>query len=84
LIGSIVYSKCGHDKGQIFVIVDEDDFYYYLANGKQRLVSNPKKKKHKHVQLTNYICKDIEDLIMNKMCLDSNIKKAIKKYEERE
>lgn len=84
MIGNIVYSKCGHDKGDIFIVVDEDNFYYYLANGKQRLVSRPKKKKIKHVQHTNYFCSELIDLIKNGKCLDANIRKSIKKYEERE
>ena len=84
MIGSIVYSKCGHDKNKIFVVVADDGFYFYLANGKQRLFSKPKKKKYKHVQMTNYVCDDLKKIIEDKTCLDSDIRKAIKKYEESE
>ena len=84
MIGNIVYSKCGHDKGDIFIVIDEDNNYYYLANGKQRLVSRPKKKKIKHVQITNYNCNELVEIIKTKKCLDADIRKSIKKYEERE
>lgn len=84
MIGNIVYSKCGHDKGKIFVVVDENDLFYYLVNGKQRLVSRPKKKKIKHVQHTNYVCNEIIEKIKMKKCLDSDVRKSIKKYEERD
>lgn len=84
MIGNIVYSKCGHDKGKIFIVVDEDNSYYYLADGKQRLISRPKKKKFKHVQITNYNCGELMELLATKKCLDADIRKSIKNYEERD
>lgn len=49
-IGMLARSKAGHDKGQVFLIVGEDDTYVYLVDGKVRRLDNPKKKKHKHIQ----------------------------------
>ena len=59
MIGHIVYSKRGHDKGKIFVVIAENDLYLYLVDGSKRLFKNPKRKKIKHVQVTNYICDEI-------------------------
>ena len=84
MIGNIVRSKCGHDKGNIFVVIDEDKSYYYIANGKQRTVDRPKKKKIKHIQHTNYFCEELIDKIKERKCSDADIRKSIKKYEERE
>lgn len=84
MIGNIVYSKCGHDKGKIFVVVGENDLFYYLADGKQRLISRPKKKKIKHVQHTNYVCDELIEKIVTQKCLDADVRKSIKKYGERE
>ena len=80
MIGHIVYSKCGHDKGKIFVIVNEDELYFYLVDGNKRLFESPKKKKIEHVQVTNYICSDVIKKISEGKCLDLDIKMAIKKY----
>ena len=43
--GQIVYSKSGHDKGGIFVILSVEGEYVYLANGKNRSLEKPKRKK---------------------------------------
>lgn len=50
-IGTLVCSKTGHDKGQIFVVVREDRNSLYLSDGKSRTVEYPKKKNKKHVQI---------------------------------
>ncbi len=55
VIGSIVISKAGRDKGMLFLVVDIKDGYIYVADGKLRRVENPKKKKVKHLQGTNFI-----------------------------
>ena len=80
MIGHIVYSKRGHDKGKIFVVIDENDLYLYLVDGIKRLFKNPKRKKIKHVQVTNCICDDIIKKISKGNCLDLDIKMAIKNY----
>ena len=49
-IGMLARSKAGHDKGEVFVVVELSGEYVFLADGKHRLLSRPKKKKRKHVQ----------------------------------
>ncbi len=49
--GMLARSKAGHDAGKVFVIVDVDDMYVYLADGAGRPLAHPKKKKKKHVQI---------------------------------
>jgi len=77
-----VYSKCGHDKKKIFIVLKEINDYYYLVDGKNRLISKPKKKKIKHVQVTNYVCSDLIKKICDNNCLDIDLRKAINKYRE--
>lgn len=49
--GWIVQSTAGHDKGIYFCVVGRDeDGRLLLANGKQRKLSAPKRKKPGHVQ----------------------------------
>lgn len=48
-------SIAGHDKTEVYVVIREDGDAVYLANGKNRTVTSPKRKKLKHVQLINNI-----------------------------
>ncbi len=50
-VGMLAKSKAGHDKGHVYVIVNTEGAYVYLADGKIRTMEHPKKKKQKHVQL---------------------------------
>ena len=45
----VVVSTQGRDRGQIFYVIEEDSIYLYLANGKDRTLEKPKRKKRKHV-----------------------------------
>ena len=49
-ISDVVVSTAGHDKGEIFYVVSTDETFLYLANGKDRTLEKPKRKKRKHVQ----------------------------------
>jgi len=49
--GMLVRSKAGHDTGKLYVIIDVDDTYVYLADGSIRTLDHLKKKKKKHVQV---------------------------------
>ena len=49
-ISDVVVSTAGHDEGQLFYVIDMDDQFLYLANGKDRTLDKPKRKKRKHVQ----------------------------------
>ncbi|MCL2841316.1 MAG: KOW domain-containing RNA-binding protein [Defluviitaleaceae bacterium] len=55
VLGQIVFSKCGRDKGLAMVVLKIEGEYLYLADGKTRTLQRPKKKKAKHVQHTHYI-----------------------------
>lgn len=49
--GMLAKSLAGHDNGKLYVIIDLDETYVYLADGEIRTLSKLKKKKRKHVQL---------------------------------
>lgn len=49
----IVVSRAGRDKGKIFFVLEEDGTFAYLANGKERKIETPKKKKLKHLQFVS-------------------------------
>ena len=46
---SLVVSKAGRDQGQLFYVIDADEQYVYLADGKSRRLEKPKRKKRKHI-----------------------------------
>ena len=49
-ISDVVVSTAGRDSGEWFYVIAEDPIYLYLANGKDRTLDRPKRKKQKHVQ----------------------------------
>ena len=46
----IVISLAGRDKGKLFYVMDTEDNYVLIADGKGRKLENPKRKKLKHVR----------------------------------
>ena len=46
---NIVKSTAGRDEGDIFFVLDIQEEFLLLADGKRRRVENPKRKKRKHV-----------------------------------
>ena len=49
-ISDVVKSTAGRDQGELFYVIDEDPVYLMLANGKDRTLDKPKRKKRRHVQ----------------------------------
>ena len=49
-ISDVVVSTAGRDAGDWFYVIAEDPIYLFLANGKDRPLDKPKRKKRKHVQ----------------------------------
>lgn len=80
-IGQVVYSKSGHDKGDVQMIIRVEGEYLLLADGKRRKLEKPKRKKKMHVQPTFYVEEDVAaKLQTGAYLLDADIKKALKKY----
>lgn len=80
MTGYLATSKAGHDKRQVYVIIKEETEYVYLADGKTKTVSNPKKKNKKHIQ----VIKKIQSEENNGVFSDLEIKRTIKKYLDKE
>ena len=49
-ISDVVMTTAGRDAGQWFYVIDADPVLLFLANGKDRTLEKPKRKKRKHVQ----------------------------------
>lgn len=83
VVGDLVVSTAGHDMGQFYVIVDIiDKNYFALADGKNKPITSPKKKKIKHILSLD--CRDVDfEQKISKKDVDSNayIKKILKNFE---
>lgn len=84
MIGQFVYSTAGHDKGTLYVVVAEDQQYVYLADGRLRQPSTPKKKKRKHIQP---VLKTVEEPLLTQLRggqlpQPEQLRRAIRLYEE--
>ena len=49
-ISDVVISTAGRDKDELFYVIAEEEQFLILANGKDRTLDRPKRKKCKHVQ----------------------------------
>ena len=47
-IADVVLSTAGRDAGKLFYVLEADDVYLTLVNGKDRSIEKPNRKKRKH------------------------------------
>ena len=77
-------SKAGHDRNQVYVIVEEQDDFYMIANGTTKSISKPKKKKKIHLQIIKRIPAEVlAELDSDKALDDITIKRILKVYNRR-
>ena len=77
-ISDVVVSTAGHDQGEIFYVIDVDDQFLYLANGKDRSLDKPKRKKRKHVQkVLRSETRVVEKLIHGDKVLNSELRRDL-------
>jgi len=76
MVGRIVCSKAGRDKGYFMVVTDCKDDFVYVCDGKERPLERPKRKNLKHLQLTNTVLSE-ESYKTNKQ-----LKKALAVYRD--
>ena len=78
--GRIVKSLAGRDKDKYFVVLEViDDIYCLIADGDTRKVDMPKKKKKKHLRVTDYSLDGIsEKLSTGQTVTNSMIRKELK------
>lgn len=83
-LGDIVASKNGKYKDELFVVTNFiDEEYCFISNGKQRKLSNPKKKKVKHLLVLDKNIELEQKLKNNAYILDSDIRKIISNYKNK-
>ena len=76
-------SLAGRDKGRAFYVLDADDRYAFLVDGKIRRMEKPKRKKLKHVRLAihadSHVAKKIRD---GAAVLDSELRRDLAIYSQ--
>ena len=77
-------SKAGHDRNQVYVILEEENDFYVVANGTTKPIAKPKKKKKIHLQLIKKIPSEVLEEIQEVNTLDDlTIKRILKVYNRR-
>ena len=50
-ISDVVVPTAGRDQGKLFYVIGTDPVYLSLANGKDRTLDKPKRKKRRHIEM---------------------------------
>lgn len=66
LKGSVVIADAGRDSGGYFAVTDSDEKYCFIADGKSRKLSKPKRKNIKHIRATDSMI-DLNDITDKKL-----------------
>ena len=77
--GMLAWSRAGHDSGQLYVIMDVQDEYVFLTDGRLRPIEKPKKKKKKHVQVIRQIPEELTQLAANNV-KNEDIRRVIRRF----
>lgn len=83
MLGNFARSLAGHDKGKLYIIIEETDTLLTLVDGNIRTLEKPKKKNRKHIQIVKKNCnEDIIIKLQNHETISNEVvKRAIKLYE---
>ena len=76
MVGRVVCSKSGRDKGYFLVVVNEEDGFLYVCDGKERPLERPKRKNPKHLALTNTV------LGKSSYSTDKSLRRALAVYRD--
>lgn len=82
MVGMLCMSKAGHDKGKIYVIIEENGEYVYMSDGDLKPKDKMKKKSKKHIQpIKKTVDASLQNRLQNKEAVrDEEIKRVIKLY----
>ncbi len=82
MVGMLATAKAGHDKNQLYIIIEETDDSVWLADGKYKTLQHPKRKNKKHIQIWKKQTPEHEavreKLIGGEPVSDEEIKRAMK------
>ena len=76
-VGAVVMATAGREKGEIFLILQEDNEFVSIVNGTTRTIENPKKKNKKHLHL---LCKSETSQLNMKELSNAQVKNFLSNY----
>lgn len=76
-------SLAGHDKNHIYVVLEEEDGFVLLVNGKTKTTDNPKKKKCMHIQPIKYVSEEIAEILQQEKLTDEAVCEILDLYNRR-
>ena len=71
--GELVICIAGREKDRLMCVIQFDEKYVYVCDGKERLLNNPKRKNPKHIVKTNKLIS--QDMFLT----DRALRKALSK-----
>ena len=71
--GELVVCTAGREKDRLMCVVESDEKYVYVCDGKERKLNNPKRKNPKHIVKTD------KHLTDNMFSTDRALRKALSK-----
>ena len=77
MIGRLVRSKSGRDKGRYYLVLASAADILYLADGQKRTIANPKKKNIRHVQIVHKVAADLMNKKNGELPSDLEIRAAM-------
>ena len=77
LKGSVVRAEAGRDGGKYFAVVEADEKYCLIADGKSRKLAAPKRKNIKHIRITDSMI-NLNDIT------DKKLRNMLKQFSEAE
>ncbi len=75
----LAVSLAGHDKGQLYLVLEEKDGVCLLTDGKRKLIGNPKRKKTIHIQKIIHIPGSLKEMTENAQT-DAQVRAVLKMY----
>jgi len=80
-IADLVISKNGRDAGKRFIVIETDEEYSLIADGKGRRLEKPKRKKNKHLEFEEKANSIVaEKLIKGDKITNSEIRRFLATY----
>lgn len=80
--GRMVQSKAGHDAGELYIIVGQENENVILADGVTRTLQKPKKKNKKHIEIvmSEPAMEITQDILEKKRSGDEAVRRKIAEY----
>lgn len=77
--GMLAWSRAGHDRGQLYVILEVEGEYVFLTDGRLKPLEKPKRKNVKHIQVIRRIPEELKAMTGQQM-KNEDIRRVIRRF----